>query len=291
MKPPPFTYHAPTTLEEACSLLSSLENAKVLAGGQSLMAMLNLRFVFPDHLVDINKLPGLDGIVVRNATLLIGALARQRAMEVNAEMARVAPIFAEALAVVGHRQTRNRGTLAGSLCHLDPAAELPLLALLHDATIHTAAGGGRTRAIPAQDFITGFMMPGIDEDELVVSVDFPLWSPRHGHAFVERARRRGDFAIASAACLLEVNDARLITRLALGVGGIGSVPVRVPQAEADLLDTTTDDPALARAAGRVAALDALSDFHGSEAYRRSIATTLLRIAVTTAYARALARPR
>ncbi len=286
MKPPPFDYHAPATLDEACALLSTLENAKVLAGGQSLMAMLNLRFVFPDHLIDINKLPGLDGIEVRAGRLVVGGLTRQRALEVDAAVARAAPIFAEALAVVGHRQTRNRGTLAGSLCHLDPAAELPLLALLHEATIRTAASGGRTRTLGASDFVTGFMMPGIAEDEIVTAVEFPLWPEGHGYAFVERARRHGDFAIASAACLLQTNAAGRIERIALGIGGIGSVPVRVPAAEADLLGTIADAPALDRAAGRVAGLEAVSDFHGSGAYRSSIATTLLRMAVATAYARA-----
>src|SRR5262249_44797124 len=148
MKPPPFAYHRPASIEEACRLLATLENAKVLAGGQSLMAMLNLRYLYPDHLIDINKVPGLDGITIAGNRLSVGAMTRQRRMEIDADIARVAPIFAEALALVGHRQTRNRGTLGGSLCHLDPAAELPLVALVYDATIRTAKPDGAGRAIP-----------------------------------------------------------------------------------------------------------------------------------------------
>lgn len=288
MKPPPFEYHAPRTLEEACRLLSTLENAKVLAGGQSLMAMLNLRFVYPDHLIDINKVPSLDGIAIRDGRLSIGALARQRAVEVHEGVARAAPIFAEALAVVGHRQTRNRGTIGGSLCHLDPAAELPLLALLHGATLRTAASGGRGRAIPVDGFIAGYMTPGLEPDELLVGVDIPLWPAGHGYCFAERARRHGDFAIASAACLLVLDGAGRITRAALGVGGLGSVPVRLPDAEQDLLGTSGDPAAAARAASRCAPLEALSDFHGQGGYRRSIAAALVRTAVGTAYRRALA---
>lgn len=286
MKPPPFEYHRPGSVEEACTLLATLENAKVLAGGQSLMAMLNLRYVYPDHLVDINRVPGMDGIEIAGNTLRIGAMTRQRRIETDERVIQAAPIFAEALAVVGHRQTRNRGTLGGSLCHLDPAAELPLVALLHDATIRAAATGDRSRSIPVDQFIAGFMSPGIEWDELVVGVDFPLWPAGHGHAFVERSRRHGDFAIASAACLMTLDPVGRIARVAVGVGGVCSVPVRVPAAEAELVGTPGDAETIGRAASHCADLDALSDFHGQAGYRRSIATALVRTAVTTAFRRA-----
>jgi aerobic carbon-monoxide dehydrogenase medium subunit len=286
MKPPPFEYHAPRSLDEACGLLARLENVKVLAGGQSLMAMLNLRYIYPDHLIDINKVPGLDGITVEAGQLSIGALVRQRHLEVHAQVRRAAPIFAEALCVVGHRQTRNRGTMGGSLCHLDPAAELPLVALLHDATVRIAAANTVVRTMPMQDFIAGYMSPAIGPEELVIGVAMPLWPPGHGHAFVERSRRHGDFAIASAACLLTADRAGRIRRAALGVGGLGPVPARVPEAEQDLVGSYGEAAVVQRAASRCAGLEALSDFHGQADYRRSIATALVRTAITTAYRRA-----
>jgi carbon-monoxide dehydrogenase medium subunit len=286
MKPPPFEYHLPKSIEEACELLARLDNAKVLAGGQSLMAMLNLRYVYPDHLVDINKVAGLDGIAVGADRLSIGSRTRQRDIEIDKDVARVSPIFAEALALVGHRQTRNRGTLGGSLCHLDPAAELPLVALVHDATVHTAKAGSAGRAIPIGSFIAGFMSPGIDPDELVASIDFPLWPAGHGYAFMERARRHGEFAIASAACLMVIDPAGRIERVAVGVGGLGSVPVRVAEAEQALLGTSGGEEAFAQAAAHCDGIEALSDFHGHAAYRRSIATALVRRALVSAYERA-----
>lgn len=289
MKPPPFEYHRPGSVDEACTLLATLDNAKVLAGGQSLMAMLNLRYLYPDHLVDINRVPGMDGIEIVGDTLSIGAMTRQRRIEIDEAIKHAAPIFAEALAVVGHRQTRNRGTIGGSLCHLDPAAELPLVALLHDATIRTAATGSRRRSVSVDEFIAGFMSPGIEWDELVIGVDIPLWPVGHGYAFVERSRRHGDFAIASAACLMTVDDAGCITRAAVGIGGVCDVPVRLPAAEAELIGKTGDAATLGRAAAHCADLEAISDFHGGADYRRSIAATLARTAITTAHRRAVGR--
>ncbi|HEY2756065.1 MAG TPA: FAD binding domain-containing protein [Pseudolabrys sp.] len=286
MKPPPFEYHRPTSIEEACRLLATLENSKVLAGGQSLMAMLNLRYLYPDHLVDINKVPGLDGVIVGEDSLSIGAQVRQRRMEIDPDVARVAPIFAEALAMVGHRQTRNRGTLGGSLCHLDPAAELPLVALLYDATVRTAKAGGAGRAIPIGTFIAGFMQPAIDPDELVVGIDFPVWPAGHGYAFIERARRHGDFAIASTACLMTTDSAGHIERIAVGVGGVGSVPIRLGVAEQALVGAHGDNEIFARAASHCEGIEAIADFHGHAGYRRSVATALVRRALATAYKRA-----
>lgn len=286
MKPPPFEYHRPTSIEEACRLLATLENAKVLAGGQSLMAMLNLRYLYPDHLVDINKVPGLDGTIVGDDRMSIGAQVRQRRMEIDPDIGRVAPIFAEALAMVGHRQTRNRGTLGGSLCHLDPAAELPLVALVSDAVIRTAKAGGTGRAIPIDAFIAGFMSPAIDPDELVIEIVFPLWPIGHGYSFMERARRQGDFAIASAACLMTTGHEGRIERIAIGVGGLGPVPVRLTAAEQALLGTSGGEDSFARAATHCEGIEAMTDFHGHAAYRRSVGTALVHRALATAYQRA-----
>jgi carbon-monoxide dehydrogenase medium subunit len=288
MKSPPFEYYAPATLAEACSLLAAHENAKVLAGGQSLVPMLNLRFLYPDHVIDVNGVPGLGEIAIHPDRIAIGAMVRQRRLETDAELAAAAPIFAEALPLIGHRQTRNRGTIGGSLCHLDPAAELPLLALVHDATIRSASRRGE-RTIPIAQFIGGFMSPAIEPDELVVGIDVPRWPAGHGFAFIEHARRHGDFALAAVACVLTLDGNGRVQRIALGVGGIGPVPVRLTDAETALSGSTADPPAVERAARCCAGLEAHSDVHGHAAFRRSVATALVRRAVAAAYGRAARR--
>ena len=203
MKPPPFSYHDPSTLEDAVALLSSLENAKVLAGGQSLMPMLNMRYVLPDHVVDINKIEDLSYIREDGDALEIGAMTRQRDLEFSEIVQKKCPLMHEALLQVGHRQPRNRGTLGGSLSHLDPAAEMPSICATTDAIVRVLGPNGE-REIGFADFPAGYMTPAIEEDELVTSIRIPCWPDGHGFGFVEFSRRHGDFAIASAAVLLEV---------------------------------------------------------------------------------------
>jgi carbon-monoxide dehydrogenase medium subunit len=286
MKAPPFEYYCPETLDEALALLATTENAKVLAGGQSLMAMLNLRYIYPDALIDINRIPGLSGMSVEGEMLKIGAMTRQRQIELGAEVERVAPIVTEAIKQVGHRQTRNRGTIGGSLCHLDPASELPTVCLLYDATVDVAGPDERRRSVPIRDFVVGYMTPGIEPDELVVQVNLPLWAKQHGYAFVEYARRHGDFAIASAGCLIERDEQGAIRRAAISVGGVGSVPQRLPQAEGGLLGSSGDPDDIARAVAHCDRLEILSDFHGSSDYRRSVVGSVLRRSLTQACQRA-----
>lgn len=286
MKPPAFDYHCPETLDEALSLLATTENAKVLAGGQSLMTMLNLRYLYPDALIDINRIPGLAGMRSEGEVLKIGAMTRQRHIELSAEVARVAPVVSEAVKHVGHRQTRNRGTIGGSLCHLDPASELPTVSLLSDATIDVAGPQGRRRSVPIREFVVGYMTPGIELDELVVQVNLPLWPKQHGHGFVEYARRHGDFAIASAGCLVERDEQGAIRRAAISIGGVGSVPQRLPRAESDLLGSTGDAHDISRAVAHCDSLEILSDFHGTSDYRRSVVGSVLRRSLTLACRRA-----
>src|SRR3712207_4819405 len=188
MKPPPFSYHDPRTVPEAVALLGQLENAKLLAGGQSLMPMLNMRFVQPDHVIDLNRVEGLSSIRLEGDTLEIGAMTRQRDLEFHDGVRARCPILYEALLQVGHRQTRNRGTLGGSLCHLDPAAELVTVAAALDAVVSVAGPRG-SRDIPFAEFPVAFMMPAIELDEIVTAVRIPLWPIGHGHAFVEFSRR------------------------------------------------------------------------------------------------------
>lgn len=285
MKPPPFDYFRPDTLEAALQILARTENAKVLAGGQSLMAMLNLRYVFPGTLVDINDLFELAGIEIAADRVRIGAMTRQRRIELDPGILRVAPIFIDALKLVGHRQTRNRGTIGGSLCHLDPASELPALALLHDATVEVSGLGGRRR-IPITEFILGFMTPNIQPDEIVTAVEFAPWSKGHGHGFHEFARRHGDFAVASAACLVERDGDGTVTRSAIVIGGIGSVPQRHAAGEAALLGTRGEPDAVGAALDLCGQLEALGDFHGGADYRHSVARSMLGKSLALALSRA-----
>ncbi|MFK8252312.1 FAD binding domain-containing protein [Ancylobacter terrae] len=288
MKPPPFTYFRPETLGEAIALLGGTDNAKVLAGGQSLMAMLNLRYVFPDALIDINDLAELAGIAIGPERIRIGALTRQRRIELDDALFDAMPIFRDAVKLVGHRQTRNRGTIGGSLCHLDPASELPALALLLDAEIE-AAGPQGTRRIPVRDFVAGYMMPGIAPDEIVTAVEFARWAPTHGHAFHEFARRHGDFAVASAAVMLERGTDGAVTRCAIVIGGIGSVPQRHAAGEEHLTGRPADPQTIAAVIESCAELEVLGDFHGGADYRLSVARTMLRRSLALALTRAAAR--
>jgi carbon-monoxide dehydrogenase medium subunit len=288
MKPPPFEYFCPTTVSEAVQLLATQPNPKVLAGGQSLMAMLNLRYMFPDVLVDINCISELVGVSVTGGTARIGAMTRQRAIECDAGLLKVAPILAEALKFVGHRQTRNRGTIGGSLCHLDPAAELASLALLYDAEIEVAGLGEARRKLPIASFIAGFMMPKIESHEVVTAVELPLWKPNHGYAFHEFARRHGDFCLASAACLVERKADNTIARAAITIGGVGPVPQRLRAAERLMTGTRGDLEVAEAALDLCSELEVIGDFHGSIDYRLSVARSMLRRSLKVALARASA---
>src|SRR3954464_9548705 len=198
MKPPPFSYHDPRTVGDVVGLLGRLDNAKLLAGGQSLMPMLNMRFVLPDHIIDLNQVEGLSFIREQGDVLDIGAMTRQRELEFSDLVARRCPLMRDAIRLVGHRQTRNRGTLGGSLCHLDPSAELVSVAAALDATV-VVSGKNGTREIDFAAFPVAYLTPAIEPNELLTAVRFPLWPENHGHAFVEFARRHGDFAIVSPA--------------------------------------------------------------------------------------------
>ena len=286
MKPPPFDYYCPSSRGEALDLLCTLENSKILAGGQSLVPMLNMRYVSPDSLVDINKIPDLDGVRVENTHVTIGATTRQRTMETSEALFAAAPIFREALAHVGHRQTRNRGTFGGSLCHLDSAAELPVLALLYEAELTVESAGG-ARKVGVSDFILDQMTPALEEGELLAAAQFRAWSAGSGFCFLEHARRRGDFALGCAAALIETNADGDIECASVAIGGVCAIPLRLRSAER-LLTGRRGDPELFRFAARDCEnLPALSDIHASGDFRRAIGATLVRRAVAAAYRRAM----
>jgi carbon-monoxide dehydrogenase medium subunit len=286
MKPPPFSYHDPKTVEETVGLLDRLENAKLLAGGQSLMPMLNFRFVQPDHIIDINRVEGLSYIREANGALEFGAMTRQREIEFSDLVRARLPIMHEALQQVGHRQTRNRGTIGGSLCHLDPAAELVSLATGYDATVTVAGPKGR-REIPFAQFPVAYMTPAIEPNELVIGVRFEPWSPRHSYAFIEFSRRHGDFAITSAAALIEADAAGKLSRVSVTIGGMGTAPVRARELEQALLGAAPTKELFRAACESCRKLEAIDDVHAPASYRQHLAAVLSRRALEKAHARML----
>jgi carbon-monoxide dehydrogenase medium subunit len=284
MKPPPFGYHDPRTIGDVIGLLGRLDNTKLLAGGQSLMPMLNMRFVLPDHVIDLNRVEGLSFIRECDDALDIGAMTRQRDLEFSDLVSRRCPLMHDAIRLVGHRQTRNRGTLGGSLCHLDPSAELVAVAAALDATV-TVNGPNGAREIAFGAFPVAFMTPAIEQNELVTAARFALWPPGHGHGFVEFVRRHGDFAIVSAAALVLENAAGEITRASVTIGGVGVAPIRASEVERALVGSVPDDKRLREACESCRKLEAIDDVHASSAYRQHLATVMARRALEQACAR------
>src|SRR5271156_6079187 len=285
MNPPLFSYHDPRSTADVVGLLTSLDNAKLLAGGQSLKPMLHIRSVLPDHVIDLNRVDGLSYIREENGTIEIGAMTRQRDIEFSDVVRRRCPLMHEAIVQVGHRQTRNRGTLGGSLCHLDPAAELVTVAAALDAKVSVTGKTG-ARNVAFADFPVAYMTPAIELDELLTGATFPCWPAGHGYAFVEFARRHGDFAIVSAAVLITVDGTGKITQAAVTLGGMGTAPVRASELEHALIGTTPDTAFLREACDSCRGFEALDDVHAPASYRQHLATVMSRRALEKAYARA-----
>jgi carbon-monoxide dehydrogenase medium subunit len=231
MKPPLFAYHDPTTIDEAVDLIGRLDNAIPLAGGQSLMPMLNFRVVAPDHLIDLNRIKALSFIRIDSGAGHFGPMTRQRELEFSPDVKSTFPIISEAIRNVGHRQTRNRGTFGGSLCHLDPSAELVNMAVLHDGVLVVRKGNG-TREIKSTDWSKGIMTNALDPGEILTSIELGAWPKGHGFAFEEFARRHGDFAITAVGCLVTLETNGTIHKTALCLSGTGPAPIRVAKARA-----------------------------------------------------------
>jgi aerobic carbon-monoxide dehydrogenase medium subunit len=284
MKPPPFSYHDPRTVADAIELLGRLENAKLLAGGQSLMPMLNMRFVLPDHIIDLNRVEGLSYIRPNNGAIEIGAMTRQRDLEYSDVVRAQFPIMHEALLQVGHRQTRNRGTIGGSLCHLDPAAELVSLATGYDATVIVAGPNGQ-REVPFADFPVAYMTPAIEPNELVTAVRFPRWAQDAAYAFIEFSRRHGDFAITSAAVLMEIDPRGKIARASITIGGMGTAPSRAREVEQTITGQVPGSELFRDACESCRKLEAIDDIHAPASYRQHLAAVLSRRALEKAQAR------
>jgi carbon-monoxide dehydrogenase medium subunit len=280
MKPPAFQYHDPKTVAEAVGLLARLDNAKLLAGGQSLMPMLNMRFVLPDHVIDLNRVEGMSGIRETGGALEIGAMTRQRDLEFSDLIKAKCPLLHQAIQHIGHRQTRNRGTIGGSLCHLDPAAELVTVCAAHDATVIVAGPDG-VREIAFADFPAGYLTPAIELNEIVTSIRIPLWPAGHKAAFVEFSRRHGDFAIVSAAALLQIDGGR-ISRASLTIGGVAVAPVRATEVEKAITGQAPSSALFAKACESCRGIEAMADIHASADYRQHLAAVLSRRALEKA---------
>lgn len=287
MKPSSFEYLAPRTVEQAVGHLVEFgDDAKVLAGGQSLVPLMNLRLAAPGVLIDANRVDGLSAIDALDGGLSIGALTRQGALE-RSELARErVPLLAEALHYVGHPTIRHRGTIGGSLAHADPAAELPAAMLALDATL-VARGPGGDRQIGAEEFFTGFLTTALAADELLTEVRVPGVPAGTGAAFVELSRRYGDFAICGAAVLVTLDAEGRCTRARVALCGVGPGPVRARAVEAAVEGERTDAKVLQEAAQRVVdSIDPPADIHGSVAYRRKMAVVMTRRALALAAERA-----
>lgn len=276
MKNPPFVYHRPETLDEALAILAELGDvAKVLAGGQSLLPTMALRLGPPEHLVDINRLPGLDQITVdANGSVSIGALVRHAQAERSADLARHAPLISQAMPYIGHRAIRTQGTVVGSIAHADPAAEMPAVCLATDAVMVARSATG-SREIAAAEFGQGYLTTALAADEILTEVRFPAFASTAVAHLEEVSRRHADYAMAGLACVIDAPSGTT-SSAALAFFGVGNTAVRVPEAEAALVGKPVGDvTAHAEAAGIVKAmLDPASDVHASSNYRRHVAGVL-----------------
>jgi carbon-monoxide dehydrogenase medium subunit len=284
MKAPPFSYHAPRALGEALDLVGRLENSRLLAGGQSLMPMLNFRLAAPDHLIDLERIAELRGISLNGGILRIGAMTTQRTIERSGLVADRCPLLIEALQHVGHQTTRNRGTIGGSLCHLDPAAELPLVAQVLEPILTIASARG-TRRIRFAEFPVSHLTTQLAADEILTSVDFPAQEPSSATAFEEFARRPGDFAIVAVAVLVGLDDGGSVSDARIAVAGTGPTAFRLPEAERVLIGQAWSAERVAAAAKAAAAHPAEGDYGNSADYRRHLVEVLIRRALQRAHAR------
>ena len=287
MKPPVFEYHRPGSLNDALALLDAHPGAKPLAGGQSLIPAMNFRLAAPDALVDLNELPELTGIEeTADGGLRIGAMTRHGAVELSAAVAMRAPLLAEAMPFIAHRQIRNRGTIGGSLAHADPAAELPAVMVALEARLVLASMRGG-RVVPASEFFTGLFATALTEGELITAIEIPPAPARTGTAFLELARRHGDYALVGVTAVVTRGAEARVAGSRIVLFSVGEGPVRATHAEQALAGTTGDAAALRAAADAVQRdIDPSSDIHASSAYRRHLASVLTRRALATAMARA-----
>lgn len=286
MKPAPFEYFAPLELQEALDLLERYgDEAKILAGGQSLMPLMNLRLARPGLIIDINRLSGLDTITATpEGGLTIGALTRQRALERSKIVQEQNPILAAAMPLIGHFQIRNRGTIGGSLVHADPAAELPAVSLLLGAEFLLRSKSA-VRVVPAAEFFLSYLTTAIRPAELLTEIRLPKWPSGEAWAVQEIARRKGDFALIGVALRAELDGEETVQKAVIVMFGVDSKPLRMERAEAVLKGRRISEAFLRELSGVVAEeLEPDSDIHASAAYRKEVGGVLVRRALESALA-------
>jgi len=285
MKMPPFDYACPTTLLEAVALLASRDDAKALAGGQSLVPMLAFRLAQPALLVDLRKLAELRKITISADGVRLGAMVRWRDILDDDRLTTAQPLLKAAVAEVAHYQIRNRGTVGGSLAHADPAAEMPGIAVTCEAEIHVRGKSG-SRMIKAGEFFVGPLMTALAADEIIVEVRLPAWPAGRRWGFQEFARRRGDFALAAAAVFYDEEDGGKICNAHAGAIGVADRPLRLHAVENILNGRRLDDDTMAKAdAAACAAVNPDGDIHASAAYRRALVGTMVERALKAAHSR------
>jgi CO/xanthine dehydrogenase FAD-binding subunit len=281
MKPPPIRYQRADSVQGALETLSAEgDGIKVLAGGQSLVALLNLRLARPDSLLDIGRLDELKGYGRSNGSLEVGALTTQRTLERDASVREACSLLADAIPHVGHAAIRNRGTIGGTIAHADPAAEIPVVLAALGGSVTLRSGSGE-RTLSAAEYFLGFLMTAGRPDELLVSVSFPVLGGDVGTAFEEFARRPGDFALVSVACAVERDGDGAVASARMALGGVAGAPHAVSGLDA-LAGKKGADAADAAAEIAVEAIDPTGDIHGSAEYRRHLARELVKRAFTRA---------
>jgi CO/xanthine dehydrogenase FAD-binding subunit len=289
MKPAPFDYVRPVSLSEACALLAGDEDARPIAGGQTLVPMLAMRLARPAKLIDILRLPELAGIREEPDAIVVGATTRQAQAERDPVIRASVPMLARVLPWVGHPPTRNRGTIGGSIANADPSAEIPLVAVMLGAEIVLASTNG-ARSMAADDFFIEPMVTALAHGECVRAIRFPVWPHRRvGVGFFEVSARRSDFAFVAAAAQLALDEEGRCLEIALGLGGVGDRPLRLDVSA--LLGTKWEAASLSGVVdAALADIEPTSDLHASAAYRRRVAGVLCIRALEQAHANAAAKP-
>jgi carbon-monoxide dehydrogenase medium subunit len=289
MKPVSFIYHRPQQLSEALDLVAELDNYKIIAGGQSLMPMMNFRFVMPDHVIDLNQVTQLSHISKENQQLHIGSMTRQQAIYSSALVQEHIPLITQAYSFVSHRQIRNRGTFGGSLCHLDPSSEQPCFTAALDGVIEVASQSG-TREIPIANWTAMYMTPDLAPNEIMLGAKLSIWPKTHGWSFMEYSRRHGDYAIVGVAVLVNFRTTSTIEKISIALCGIDAAPVRLLDTENALQNKTADEGAIRMALDEIEKLpNVMEDALNTSDYRRHLAKTLTRRAMLEAFERAKKR--
>lgn len=275
MKAPAFDYCAPDSVEGVVKALAETDGAKIISGGQSFMPVLAFRLAAPTLVVDLRNVPGLDRIDITDDGTRLGARTRWVDIETSKELRKAQPLLCSAIDHVAHYQVRNRGTVGGSLCHADPAAEMPGVSVTCEAVIEILGSNGH-REVAAADFFAGPLQVNLEEDEMILGVRLPAWPAGRRWAFEEFSRRRGDFALAGALVFYDVDAQNRISNAHVGGIGVGDTPIRVSAAEAALNGQIAERATFVKASEAArAAIEPMNDLHAPSDYRRDLYAGLL----------------